>query len=61
MEQCLNRCNAFFELTRNLVISWWIIEITNSPNHKGVMQRQIGVKVFGRHLTHYLQKFQVCC
>jgi hypothetical protein len=51
MEQCLKKCNAFFKLIKNLVISWWTIEISNSPNHKDVMQRQIGVKTFDTLLT----------
>jgi hypothetical protein len=51
MEQCLRKCNAFFKLTKNLVISWWTIKITKFPNHKDVMQRQIEVKAFNTLLT----------
>lgn len=51
MEQCLKKCNAFFKLTKNLVISWWTIEITNFPNHTDVMQKQIGAKAFDTLLT----------
>ncbi len=53
MEQCLKKCNAFFKLTTNLVISWWTIEITYSQNHKDVMQKQIGVKAFDTLLTKF--------
>jgi hypothetical protein len=51
--------NALFESTKNLVINWWTIETTISPNHKDVMTRRTRVKMYESHATHYLQVFQV--
>jgi hypothetical protein len=51
--------NALFESTKNLVINWWTIETTISPNHKDVMRRRTAVKMYESHAIHYLQVFQV--
>jgi hypothetical protein len=51
--------NALFESTKNLVINWWTIETTISLNHKNVVKRRTGVKMYESHAIHYLQVFQV--
>ncbi len=57
--QHVKRSNILSELTKNLMTSWWNTKTTILPNYKDVTQRQIGVKIFEEHATHYLQISQV--
>jgi hypothetical protein len=38
-----------------LVVDWWTLETTISPNSKDNVRRQIRVKVYEEHAKHFLQ------
>lgn len=53
------RCDVLDEATVHAVVNWWETSSIVSPNQKDVKRRRIGVKVFDKHPTHYLQESQV--
>jgi hypothetical protein len=44
---------------KNFIVDWWIKEIMIFPNRKDVVNKQIVVKQFDKHLKHFLQVSQV--
>ena len=53
------RCDVLDEATVQAVVNWWETSSIVSPNQKDVKRRCIGVKLFDKHPTHYLQESQV--
>ena len=53
------RCDVLDEATVQAVVNWWETSSIVSPNQKDVKRRRIGVKLFDKHPTHYLQESQV--
>jgi hypothetical protein len=46
--------NALSQHLKQLVLDWWRIETTISPNCKDITRLKIGVKQFKVHPVHYL-------
>ena len=53
------RSDALAVEVRLLVIEWWTVETTVSPNQKQVRRLHIGVKMYEKHATHFLEESQV--
>ena len=53
------RSDALAVEVRELIIEWWTTETTVSPNRKQICRLHIGVKLYEKHATHFLEELQV--
>jgi hypothetical protein len=53
------RFDALSTETKSLVMEWWTMDTTISPNPKKVCKKRIGVRKFVEYPTHFLQVWQV--
>ena len=54
-----HRSDALPNSVKHLVLNFWTLETTVSPNQKDIIRHRIGVNLYVEHPAHYLQVSKV--